>query len=74
MVDESGSWRQLIDLARQEVDLENRRKLCAQARKIIQDSLVEIGDKDPAARAALENNLRQIWNLENEGDFSARPN
>jgi hypothetical protein len=70
MVDASGSWRQLYDLANQEIDPERQRQLCAQARRLIQDRLLQLrasSAEDPET-GTLERALRELWNIDRNAD------
>jgi hypothetical protein len=66
MVDASGSWRHLYDLARNEPDPHKQKQLCQEARAMLQDHLLKLTAQDSAERQALESALRDLWKIENK--------
>ena len=73
MVEPTGRWQHLYDLARQEVDLQKQRDLCAQARTMVQERLLQLDGAGADERQALEKALRLLWTLENTSEGSERP-
>jgi hypothetical protein len=72
MVHVCGDWYRVYESAMREPDTEQRRALCAQARKLIQDRLVVC--EDNSERDLLEDVLRNIVECENSVPRPARPN
>jgi len=66
MVDASGSWRHLYDLARNEPDRHKQKQLCREARTALQDYLLKLGEQYAEERQALESALRDLWIIENK--------
>ena len=76
MAESNGKWRRLFELAGQERNPQKRLEFCAEARKSIQDELLELGPSKTKSleRETLERALRQLWTIENQLDSPDGPN
>jgi hypothetical protein len=76
MADSSGKGRRLFESIGQERDPQKQRELCAEARKLIQDELLQLGSSktESLERETLERALRQLWTIENQLDSPDGPN
>lgn len=72
MVHVCGEWYRVYESAIRESDTEQRRVLCGQARRLIQDRLLVC--EDDSERDLLEEVLRNIVECENSGSQPTRPN
>ena len=72
MVHVCSDWYRVYENAMRESDAGQRRCLCQQARKLIQDRLLVCDDN--SERELLEDVLRNIVECENSGSRPSRPN
>ena len=70
MTKKSSEWREALKGASREANRDKQRSRCEEARRIMQQRLVEIaGQKDRRKEEhSIEEGLRQIWTLEQEID------
>jgi hypothetical protein len=68
MPDQPRHWRRIYERAKLATSPQEKRKLCQQARRLMQRRLVEIGAgaADAKEQAAIEAALRDLWLMEEE--------